>query len=92
MDTASCSTLPAAFVTSEMMPNIRLVPRFRQNSHAYGVIINSTGSNQESVVGMSIRKMMGTASSMICCTSLEVFTGANTGVTLPSPPYSFPCR
>ena len=80
MDTASCSTLPAAFVTKEMVPNIRLVPRFSRIATPM-VIINSTGSNQESVVSMSIRKMMGTASSMICCTSLEVFTGASTEVT-----------
>ena len=80
MDTASCNTLPAALVTKETVPNIRFVPRFIRIATPM-VIINSTGSNQELVVRIRIRKIMGTARNIICCTSTEVFTGARTEVT-----------
>ena len=80
MDTASCSTLPAALVTKEMVPNIRFVPRLIRIATPM-VIINSTGSNQDLVVRIRIRKIIGTARNMICCTSADVFTGASTEVT-----------
>ena len=64
MDTASWSTGPAALVTKDMVPKIRFVPIFMRIATPM-VIMNSTGSNQEVVVTRRIRKMTGTASSMI---------------------------
>ena len=60
MLTASCSTLPAAFVTKLMVPNARFVPMFRTIATPM-VAMKSTGSNQLVVVSSKIRNTSGSA-------------------------------
>ena len=80
METASCSTLPAALVTKEISPKIRLVPRFSIIATPM-VIIKSTGSNQEVVVRRRTINTIGSAIIMIFWISLLVCTGESTSVT-----------